>query len=275
MLTNTFRAITIATRSVFKNWQSTLLIAIVYASLLLILYSFVIVKEATLLQVSITFAVAIAAPLLFFILQTMIASTPTAATAGSLLRRSLANFWKLLLISLPLIAIAILVAYLLAKIQSRLSATVPDAAAQLPRRIATAATARDRPRPIDWRGVALSTLRYLAFGLVLPLAAIHLWLTTAREGLGAAVRKVKTLVLRSFLPQSVLIYIAGFLIFAVAPYLLLFRTTPTKHAWLEISLLVARLAIVFALTLFGWLITVRALSLSSTEPANHTPHEVV
>ena len=124
------------------------------------------------------------------------------------------------------------------------------------------AKARDAARPVDWKAAMLSSVRYLMFGLALPLAAIHLWIATARGGLGFAIRKSVHYLARAFAPQSVLIYIVGFLIFGVAPYLLLFRTTPTKHAWLEISLLVARLAIVFALTLFGWVITVRAPRLS-------------
>jgi hypothetical protein len=266
MLRDTLHAIATATRTVFLNWKSMLLIAIVYASLLLVLYFFVIIREATLLQVSVTIGFAIAAPLLFFILQTMIAKDGTGANARSLLRESLTNFWKLLLISLPLIAVAVLIAYLLGKAQAHFGASVSDAPLQVPHRMATTAGTREATKPIDWRGVILSTLRYLAFGLFLPLAAIHLWLDTAQEGLGSAFRKVKTLLFRSFAPQSVLIYIAGFLIFAVAPYLVLFRTTPTKHAWLELSILVARLLIVFALTLFGWVITVRALSLSSPSP---------
>jgi hypothetical protein len=59
----------------------------------------------------------------------------------------------------------------------------------------------------------------------------------------------------------------------VAPYYLLFRSTQTKHAWLEVSLLVARLVVVFALTLFGWVITVRALGQSSTNPLLDTGDE--
>jgi len=41
----------------------------------------------------------------------------------------------------------------------------------------------------------------------------------------------------------------------------LFRTTPNKHAWLEIVLLAARLAAGFALTLLGWVTTVKAIAL--------------
>jgi hypothetical protein len=117
----------------------------------------------------------------------------------------------------------------------------------------------------------ISCIRYLAFGLVLPLATIHLWLATVREGLWPAVRKIGTHLARAFAPQSVLIYIVGFLIFGLLPYLLLFKTTPTNKAWLEVALLVARLAAVFALTLFGWVITVWALSLFSTRSIPSSP----
>jgi hypothetical protein len=269
MLTETFHSITSAARSVLASWKTMLLIGAVYALLLALLYLFVSIKEATLAQVTLTFAFAITVPLLFFILQAMIASGSEVrnegengsehVTAGFVLRRSLSSFWKLILITLPLIALAVLIAYLLAKAQIRFGVTVNDAATTSSQRLAEAANRRPAARPIDWKVALFSTIRYLCFGLILPLAAIHLWLATVRDGLGAAIRRVATLLARAFAPQSVLIYIAGFLIFAVAPYFLLFRTTQTKHAWLELSLLVGRLVVVFALTLFGWTITVRAL----------------
>lgn len=280
MLTETFQSIASAARNVSKNWQPMLLIAIVYACLLGVLYFFVSVREASLAQLVLTFALAIAAPLLFFVLQAMIAGAAASETdeltSGSLVRKALTSFWKLLLITLPLIALAVLIAYLLGKAQARFGTTLNNPAIDLSRRVANAATAREAARPIDWRAATLSTLRYLAFGLVLPLAAIHLWLATAQEGLGPAIKKLKTLLARAFAPQSILIYIVGFLIFAVIPYFLLFKTIPTKHAWLEISLLVARLAIVFALTLFGWVITVKALAHLWKDPApGHPANEAV
>lgn len=266
MLTETFHSIVTAARKVFTNWRALLLLAIVYALLLAALYFFLAVREASIAQVILTFALAIAAPILFFVLQSMIASQADEVTVGLLLRRALTSFWKLILISLPLIALGVLIAYLLAKAQNHFGAGVNPADAEVSHPVSTIANAARPARPIDWKVALLSTVRYLAFGLVLPLAAIHLWLATAHEGLGSAIRKVATHLSRAFAPQSVLIYIAGFLIFGVAPYFLLFRATPTKHAWLEVSLLVARLAIVFALTLFGWVTTVKALSLSVTSP---------
>ena len=283
MLTETFHSIVTAARNVFRNWPSMLLMAAVYASLLALLYLFVSIKEATLPQVILTFVFAVIAPLLFFILQTMIASgsarqlvtESTGATeqltAGFLLKRSLTSFWKLILISLPLIVLAILIAYLLGRAQNYFGQNVNEPTTSAMHSVSSTANTPSA-RPINWRVALFSTIRYLSFGLVLPLAAIHLWLATVRDGLGGAVKKIATLLSRAFAPQSVLIYIAGFLIFAVAPYFLLFKTTQSKHAWLELSFLVARLVAVFALTLFGWTITVRALGRFSSgpqpEPAN-------
>ncbi|HVQ40410.1 MAG TPA: hypothetical protein VMS31_22905, partial [Pyrinomonadaceae bacterium] len=166
----------------------------------------------------------------------------------------------------PLIALAILIGYLLGKAQLRFDANLRDAAAALPRRVAALGNARESALPIDWRIASLSTLRYLAFGLVLPLAAIHLWLATAQEGLGATLKSLKTLLARTFAPQSVLVYLVGFLIFAVIPYFLLSKTFSVKNAWLDISFLVLRLAVVFALTLFGWVMTFKAIALLSADP---------
>jgi hypothetical protein len=206
---------------------------------------------------------AILAPILFFVFQAMTANavsvTAGEVTVGTLLKRSLTNFWKLVLISLPLIALAILLAYLLNKAQNRFGLAATPPALPRPRTQQAART------PIDWKRAFVSSVRYLFFGLALPLAAIHLWLATVRDGLLGALKKVVHHLGRAFAPQSVLIYIAGFLMFALIPYFLLFRTTPSSHAWLEIGLLVARLAVVFALTLFGWVTTVRALSLMSNK----------
>src|SRR6185436_6709462 len=114
MLTETFQSIITAARRVLTNWRAMLLFAIVYASLLAALYFFLAVREASIGQVILTFALAIATPLLFFVLQSMVASQSDEVAAGLLIKRSLSSFWKLILISLPLIALAVLIAYLLA-----------------------------------------------------------------------------------------------------------------------------------------------------------------
>ena len=273
MLTETFRSIANATRAVLKSWRSMLLIAIVYAAFLGALYFFVAVREASITQVVLTFTLALLAPLLFFILQAMIVSGFAEAdrpSVGSLVKRALTSFWKLILVTLPLIALGILVAYLLAKAQARLGTSLTDTAAETPRRVANAANAKPA-RPVDWRAALVSTVRYLTLGLFLPLVAIHLWMAVTWEGLGPALKKIGSLLARAFSPRSVFIYIIGFLVFAIAPYFLIFRTIPSKHAWFEFILFVARLAVVFALTLFGWAITIKALSLRTSEPVAAEP----
>jgi len=265
MLTETLQSIPAAARSVFHNWRPMLVITLVYAAFLAAIYSFLAVREASMWQVVATFALAVAVPLLFFLLQALITTDAAAnQTLGSFLMRSLANLLKILLISLPLIALAVLVIYLLAKAQARLGSSLTEALDEIPRRLSGAA-ARPPARPVDWKYAFVATLRYLALGLFLPLAAIHLWLSTSKDGLITTIKRIGSIMARAFAPRSVFIYIVGFIVFAVVPYFLLLRTIPSKHAWLELVLFVARLVVVFALTLFGWVITVKALG-TADEP---------
>ncbi|HEU4933219.1 MAG TPA: hypothetical protein VFT48_14145 [Pyrinomonadaceae bacterium] len=56
-----------------------------------------------------------------------------------------------------------------------------------------------------------------------------------------------------------------FLIFAVAPYLLIRKSISTDRAWLEISLLTVRLVASATLMLVGWVTTVGAISILSRD----------
>lgn len=273
MLTETFHSIATAVRKVLKSWQWMLLLVMVYAALLAALYFFMAIREASIAQVVLTFGLAIAAFVLFFLLHAMIVSgivgnlaAESDAGVGSLAKSSLINFWRLVVISLPLIALAVLIAYLLGKAQNYF-AVAPATANDLLEPMAASRSRNPPSPPINWRMAIFSSLRYLSFGLLLPLATIHLWLATIRDGLWPSIRRIATHLSRAFAPQSVLIYIIGFLIFGLVPYFLLFKSTPTSKAWLEISFLVTRLAVVFVLTLFGWVITVWALSVSSMPSA--------
>jgi len=151
MLSQTFQSIAQATRTVFRSWKPLLLTAVVYAALLAAIYSFLAVREASVVQVVTTFALAIVAPLLFFLLQAMITGgIEPDQSVGSFLGRSFVNLWKLLLITLPLIALAVLILYLLNKAQTRLGSSLGEVATDVPRRLGTAASAKP-PRPVDCR----------------------------------------------------------------------------------------------------------------------------
>jgi len=107
----------------------------------------------------------------------------------------------------------------------------------------------------------VTTMRYLLLAVIGPLLVVQLWIAA---GNGIRVRNVLT---RTFAPQSVFVYALGFLIFAVVPYLLLHKTVTLQRPWLELSLMILRLGLSALLILFGWVLTVRTLSILSTKRA--------
>jgi hypothetical protein len=113
--------------------------------------------------------------------------------------------------------------------------------------------------------VNMTTLRYLLIAVIAPLLAIQLWIATSNTGLRSLVKRLGQVLSKTFAPDSVLVYACGFLIFAVAPYLLLRKSISTERAWLEISLLTVRLAASATLMLVGWVTTVGAISILSRD----------
>lgn len=260
MLTESFQSIVTATRQLLRNWSVMIVLAGLYASLIATLYLFATIREASAGQVVLSLVLAITAPFLFFVLQTAVASQTRNLNAGRLLRDALRNSWKVIAISVPLLALAVLLAYLLGKVQSYLGTGGPelsDVAAQY-----QLSTSSERPA-LRWSQVTLNALRYLSFGFVLPLVAIHLWVASVGEDFRATIRATRDLIAGAFAPHSVLIYTVGFVVFGVIPYLLLFKSTPASKAWMEITFFVARLLLVFILTLFGWVVTMSALAISA------------
>ena len=113
--------------------------------------------------------------------------------------------------------------------------------------------------------VRITTLRYLLIAVIAPLLAIQLWIATSNTGLRSLVKSVGRVLSKTLAPHSVFVYACGFLIFAVAPYLLLRKSISTERAWLEISLLTVRLAASATLMLVGWVTTVGAISILSRD----------
>ena len=110
-------AIFSATRMLFKKWTTLPPLIAVYAALLLSLYLFVSTREATVLQLGITFVVMLAAPLLFFLLQAASVNYATTEQTG-LLRKAAYDCLKLIVVSLPVIGLTILGLYVLGKLQA-------------------------------------------------------------------------------------------------------------------------------------------------------------
>jgi hypothetical protein len=182
-------------------------------------------------------------------------------------------------ISLPLILIAVLAVYLFGKVGSTAPTTaVREAARALP--ASPRPPASPKPQPVSLQSVAVTTIEYLLFCLILPLAAIHLWIGTARDGLKQTLKQSPRILARAFAPRSVLIYAIGFVFFAVVPYFLIVTKTPVSNAWLDAGLLVLRLLLAVLFSLIGWVVTVGALGergeasgiVSVAQPNKETGH---
>jgi VanZ family protein len=273
MFSNSVKALFEATRRLLRNWRTTALMATVYAALLVTIYFFVSTREATVAQLITTLLLAIAAPILFFVLQTASVNYTTQTRVSLLLRKSAMEFWKLVVVSLPLIALTIVTLYGLSKAQTHL----PIGAAVAPSELTSQTqTARSQ---LHWGLAGLNTVRYLLVSIIVPLLLIQFWITVSNQGLGWLVTwrslaaRLREVAVRAFAPESFLIYAAGFLVFAVIPYLTLFKTMPNKRAWVEVALLAFRLLVSATLILLGWLTTVGALSISANTAESHHVEE--
>ncbi|MEK6323516.1 MAG: hypothetical protein AABN33_17900 [Acidobacteriota bacterium] len=264
MIERIFHALASASRELFRRWGALLILLVLYLGMLGAIYLFFVTREATVGQLLLSLLLALAAPVLFLVIQTMAARY----TAGDgrtlpLLGGSLRDFWKLLVISLPLILIAAVAIYLFGKFETTApAATVREAVRTLP---SPPRAPVPKPQPVNWKSIAITTLQYLVFCLVLPLTAIHLWIVTARDGLKQAVKGSARILGRAFAPQAVITYAIGFVFFAVVPYFLIVTKTSAVSAWLDAALLGSRLVLAVVFSLVGWVVTVGALGRLSAE----------
>jgi len=283
MIKRIFHAFASALRELFRRWGALIILVVLYLAMLGAIYQFFVTREATVAQLFLSLLLALAAPVLFLVIQTMAARyNQGSQRAWSLFGGSLRDFWKLLVIIAPLILIAVLAGYLFGKIET----TAPAAAVReavraqpVPQRPVT-----PKPQPVSWQSVAITTIEYLLFCLVLPLGAIHLWIGTARDGLKQTFKRSPRTLARAFAPRSVVIYAIGFVFFAIVPYFLIVTKTPASSAWLDAGLLIARLLLAVLFSLVGWVVTVGALGDRSeasgavnvaqpSEGAGHVPAE--
>ncbi|MDQ3806493.1 MAG: hypothetical protein M3416_22010 [Acidobacteriota bacterium] len=257
MIKEAFAAVGHSARGLFRGWAGLALLNALYAALLASAYWFFATGVATTGQLVVSALTFLLAPLLFFVLQAAAAHFAAGARSpGRLLGRALRDFWKILLVSLPLVALGVGLVYLLSKLQNYLPK--PDEVARAASTVAGPRAAP--PEPLRWSDAFASSLWLLLLGFILPLVAAHLWLSVARDGLKATLRRFHRVAGRALLPRSVLVYALGLLVFALMPYFIIFTRTPVKAAWGELVLFGLRLALAFVFTLWGWAITLGALN---------------
>src|SRR5262245_51094137 len=264
MIKNVVASVAAAARRLISNWRTSLLILGLYLVMLLAVYLFLSTMVATVGQLVINAITVLIVPVIFFVIQGMgvsyMAYDPGAdqSRAVRLMMSSVKGFWRLVVISIPFVLLAWLLVYLLGKIPA---ATVTAAHEAVRTAAGTGRAApRPAPQPTDWRGVAVTALQFLLFGIVLPLAAVNLWIAAAREGLGHAIKRAHRTLYKSFAPGTVLIYLIGLLLFGLVPYLLVGMRPPIKGALIEVGQLGVQLLLAALLVLFGWLLTLGALT---------------
>jgi hypothetical protein len=256
MIKDSLNALADSARNAFRGWRGLLLLSALYLLLLACVYEFFSVGVASAWQLVVSGAGAIAAPLLLFVLLAATAhfALPDSKTTGSLARRTLRDFVKVLLLAVPIAALGWLVFYLLGKLPEHLPKIDEGP------RLVVSATAESRPVPLHWQEALTSGLWVILFGIVLPLVAAHLWLAVARDGLLPTLKRIHRVVARAFAARSVLVYVVGFFVFALVPYFVLYTRTAVTNGWGELLIFGLRLVFAFVLTLWGWTITLGALA---------------
>jgi hypothetical protein len=253
-------------RSTFANPGALLVFATIYAVLLVASYIFIAIREATIWQVLVTYALMILIPFGFFTLQAAIINR----AVDQKLR------WPVLLIdALKFLVLTILVSlvvwllyYLLGKVSARYPAPAVELFAANPAIPHAPPTPPPPPPPLHWPSLIFTTLRFALLGVAFPLAAIHLWAAVAGGGLGALFsdgvkiffKRIGSALSRAFSSDSVLIYGLGLIIFFVLPYLILVPTFTVKGNKTEFAVFGLRLLLSFLFSLIGWVITLTALA---------------
>jgi hypothetical protein len=257
MIKEALAALGHSARDLFRNWRGLLLLALAYAALLASVYFFFAVGVASAWQLAVSALTAVAAPLLWMLLEAGSANAALpGATARTIARRAPRDMLKLLLLSLPLVALALLFVYLL----NRLPEWLPrvEEASQHYAEVTTSGGLR--PAPLHWQEALVSSLWLLLLGFVLPLLAAHLWLSAAREGLKATLKGLHRVAGRAFAARSVLVYALGLFVFGLTPYFVVYTRTSVSNGWGELLVFGLRLALAFVITLTGWVITLGALA---------------
>ena len=103
MIKDVFNALASATRKLFHSWLTLVILLALYLAMLGSVYLFFSTREATVAQLLSTFALCILAPVLWLVIQGIAVRYASEDRATRVLARSLADFWKLAIIVLPLI----------------------------------------------------------------------------------------------------------------------------------------------------------------------------
>jgi hypothetical protein len=270
---STLRTFFHSARAALGNLRALAIFAVLYAVLLASLYGFIATREATVWQVAATLLLLVLVPLEFFVLQSAIlnhAREPKFRWA-EILRDAI----KLAVVSIPILLLAWGLWALLNKWQLRFPAPQPPI---------TFPAAAPKVQPTHWPSLIFATVRFLLFGVLLPLAAIHLWIEVAGRSVRDAVsgggqvvlKRIGNVFARAYAPESVFTYALGLIFFVAVPYALLFIPFTIKGNKTDFAVFIARLVLAFLFTLIGWIVTLTALAGESpASPVATSPRTIL
>jgi hypothetical protein len=250
-------------KTTLTNIRALALFAVLYGVLLVTFYIFIATREATVSQVLITYVFLVLVPAEFFVNQAAIVEY--ARERRFPWRQIVRDAIKFAVVTIPIILLGWGLWALLNKWQAHFPAPRPT--------FALAQNAAPR-QPIHWPTLLFATLRALVFGVLLPLAAIELWIEVAGRNLktlmggGAKTigRRIVNALSRTFSADSVFTYALGMILFFALPYWVLLTNISAKGTKTDFAIFVLRVALVFAFTLIGWVVTIAALARMYREP---------
>jgi hypothetical protein len=259
MIATTFKNWIDTTKALLTNVSALAIFAALYALLLGTLYWYIATREATVWQVIITLVGLVVIPAEFFILQAAILDQ--ARDSRLRWRAILIDALKILVVTIPVLIVAYVLWYLLNKWQAHYPPPPGVLVFNTPHGL-------PEPQPVHWPTLLFATLRCLLFGVVFPLTTIHKWIAVTHNDLkslfaGGAKGILKRMgngCVRVLSSDSVLTYALGLIVFVLIPYALLFVPLTIKGNKTEFVVFILRLALVFAFTLVGWIVTVGALA---------------
>ncbi|HEV8428973.1 MAG TPA: hypothetical protein VGQ41_13815 [Pyrinomonadaceae bacterium] len=254
-----------AIATTIANPVALLVFAIIYAVLLVASYLFISIREATIWQVLITYALMILIPIGFFTLQASIINR--VLDQKFRWRVILIDALKFLAVTIPVLLVVWLLFYLLNKVSARYPAPV---VAVPPVNLAAPPTTQTPPTTpaLHWPSLFFTTLRFVLLGVAFPLATIHLWIAIAggefrtlfKDGAKSFFKRIGSALARAFSSHPVLIYGLGLIIFFVLPYITLIPVFTVSGSKTEFVVFGLRLLLAFLFSLVGWASTLTALA---------------
>lgn len=244
-------------RRTLTNLRAFGIFIVLYALLLVSFYFFISTREATVWQVLVTYALLLILPAEFFGLQAAILEFARARKL--VIKKVLSDALKLAVVTIPVLIIGALLWWLMNKLQARFPA--PPAPLVFP-------PAPPKAPPAHWPTLLITTLRFVLFGVALPLATIHLWIEATTRDMRASLAggakgifsRVGNALSRAFSSESVFVYGLGLILFVLGPYLILLPRltfTGTKTAF---TLFVVQVIVALVLMLIGWVVTIVTLA---------------